>query len=227
MTATANPTTWIPPAPLSAPIPVPKSAPRRRWRPGLVALAVALVATGGLSAAYAITLVGSTASYVVVSRHVDAGSKIAGADLAIARISSDPLLRPIPASRQAGVVGKYAAVELFPGALLTDGQLVDVPLGGSGTYLISIGVSPSKVPAQRVKPGTKVVLVATPAQTFVQNQQPTTGPPQTFQGTVVDVKTSDDKNGLVYVNVAVAKNDGAMVATLAAAERLVIVLAGA
>jgi flagella basal body P-ring formation protein FlgA len=193
----------------------------------LVALAVALVATGGLSAAYAVTLVGSTSSYLVVARHIDAGAKITDSDLSIARISSDPLLKPIPATRRANVVGKYAVVELFPGGLLGNDQVGDVPLGGSGTYLVSIGLSPSKVPAQRVKPGTNVVLVATPAQTFVQNQQPTTGPPQTFAGVVADVSTNDNQNGFVYVNVAVAQADGATVATLAAAERLVIVLAGA
>jgi SAF domain len=226
VTTTANPQTWTP-STSSTPIPVPRSAPQRRWRPGLVALAVALVATGGLSAAYAITLVGSTASYLVVSRPVDAGAQITEADLAIARISTDPLLHPVAASRSGEVVGKYAAVQLFPGALLVQEQIADVPLGGSGTYLVSIGLSPSKVPAQRVKPGTKVVLVATPVETFVQNQQSTTGPPQTFLGTVADVTTSDNQNGLVYVNVAVSKADGPQVATLAAAERLVIVLAGA
>ncbi len=59
-----------------APIPVPKTAAQRRWRPGLVALAVALVATGGLSATYAITLVGSTTSYLAVNKKISAGAQI-------------------------------------------------------------------------------------------------------------------------------------------------------
>lgn len=223
MTATINPRTAQVPTP--SPIPVPRLAPQRRWRPGLVALAVALVATGGLSAAYAITLVGSTGSYIGISRTVDAGAKISAADLVAVRISADPALRPIPASRSDEVIGKYAAVRLFRGVLLTEDQLTDVPIGGSGTYLVNIGLSPSKVPAQRVRPGATVVLVATPAQTFTANQ-PTAGPAQTFDGVVADI-TEPNQNGTVYVNVAVAERDGPTVAMLAAAERIVIVLAGA
>jgi SAF domain len=221
---TATTKTRMTSAPTAAPIPIPKLAPQRRWRPGLVALAVALVATGGLSAAYAITLVGSTDSYLAISRPVAAGTQITLADLATVRISSDPTLRPLSASRRGEVIGKYAAVRLFRGELLTQEQITDVPIGGSGTYLVSIGLSQSKVPAQRVQPGAKVVLVATPAATFSQDDK-VTAPPQTFNGIVSDVSTPS-QNGTVYVNVAVAQTDGAQVATLAAADRIVIVLAG-
>lgn len=225
MTATTTTNTRIAPAPTAAPIPIPKLAPQRRWRPGLVALAVALVATGGLSAAYAITLVGSTNSYLAVGQQVQAGAKITSADLTTVRISTDPALRPISASRSGEVVGKYAAVELYKGALLTEEQVVDVPLGGPGTYLVSVGLSQSNVPAQRVRPGMKVVLIALPPQSFVATEKPPTGPPQTFSGTVADVSTPT-QNGTVYVNVAVPEADGAAIATLAAAERLVIALTG-
>ncbi len=225
MTVTANPSTRAAPVSGPAPIPVPKTAAQRRWRPGLVALAVALVATGGLSAAYAISLVGSTSSFLAVSKTIQAGSRIGPSDLVTVRISSDPSLRPIPSSRAGEIVGKYAAVELFAGALLVEGQVVDVPLGGSGTYLVSIGLSPSKVPSGRVNPGAKVVLVATPASGFGQDSK-ATGPPATYPGVVVDVIADKGRNNFHYVNVSVAQSDGAEIANLAAAERLVIVLAG-
>lgn len=221
MTATAMSTTSMG----AGPIPVPKMAPQRRWRPGLVALAVALIATGGLSAAYAVTLVGGTNAYLAVGRSVQAGSKLEAADLTVVRISGDPALRPIGAGRSADVIGKYAAVELFPGSLLTEEQLADVPLGGAGTYLVSIGLSQDKVPAQRIKPGVKVLLVATPTETLLAAGEAPTGPAETFQATVVDIEEGTQP-GRYFVNVSVQDGDGARIATLAAANRIVIVLAG-
>jgi hypothetical protein len=215
----------VAPAPTAAPIPIPKLAPQRRWRPGLVALAVALVATGGLSAAYAITLVGSTNSYIAVYKEVQAGAKITDADVTSVRMSTDPGLRPIPYSRKADVVGKFAAVRLSTGTLLTEDQLTNVPIGGKETYLLSLGLSQNKVPAQRVRSGDRVVLIALPAQNFVQSNNTPTGPPQTFSATVADVSTPT-QNGTVYVNVAVAQADGASIAILAAADRIYLALGG-
>ena len=212
------------PMPMPAPIPVPRLAPQRRWRPGLVALAVALIATGGLSAAYAVTLVGSTNAYLAVARDVEAGSQIEQSDLTVVRISTDPALRPMSADAIADVVGKYAAVTLFPGQLLTESQLTDVSLGGEGTYLVSIGLSQERLPAQRIRPGVKVLLVATPADTFGASTE-TDERTEMFQATVVDIAPGSQP-GRYYVNVSVADGDGPRIATLAAANRIVIVLTG-
>jgi len=190
--------------PVAAPIPVPRLAPQRRWRPALVALAVALIATGGLTAAYAVTLVGETHAYLAVAQEVQAGSRIARDDLV--------------------VVGKYAAVPLFPGELLTEAQLTDVPLGGPGTYLVSIGVPQDRVPAQRIRPGVKVLLVATPPDSFGSSAEEDEET-EMFQATVVDIEPGTQP-GRYYVNVSVADGDGPRIATLAAANRIVIMLAG-
>ncbi|MBX6749189.1 MAG: flagellar biosynthesis protein FlgA [Micromonosporaceae bacterium] len=213
-----------PATPVSAPIPVPRMAPQRRWRPGLVALAVALIATGGLTAAYAVTLVGGTHAYLAVGREVQAGTRITEDDLVVVRISADPGLRPLAADRVADVVGKYAAVPLFPGELLTERQLTDVPLGGAGTYLVSIAVPQDRVPAQRIRPGVKVLLVATPSDSFGSSTEEDEET-EIFQATVVDI-TPGTQPGRYYVNVSVADGDGARIATLAAANRIVIMLAG-
>jgi hypothetical protein len=220
LTTTTN--TRAVPIPTAAPIPVPRMAPQRRWRPGLVALAVALVATGGLSAAYAITLVGSTKAYLAVSHEVQAGNQIKAADLTVVRISTDPALHPIESSQSSSVIGKYAATRLFPGTLVTKEQLTDVQIGGPGSNLVSIGLPRNRVPAPRIKPGAKITLVATPEQ-LSQTKQ--TGPPQTFSATVADI-SEVNQNGVIFVNVAVADTDSAAIATLAAQDRIAIVLAG-
>lgn len=209
----------------AAPVAAPRLAVGRRCRPGLVALAVALVATGGLSAAYAISLVGSTNAYLAVNRHIEAGARVEASDLLTVRISLDPALRPIPAAQADEVVGRYAAVPLFPGGLLTRDLLSEVPLGGAGTYLVSIGLPRGRIPAQRIRPGAQVILVATPSEMDLRAAAASSEPPQTFEGVVADV-SEPNQHGTVFVNVAVAQSDGAAVATLAAAERIVIVMAG-
>jgi len=192
----------------------------------LVALAVALIATGGLTAAYAVTLVGATNAYLAVARSVPAGSPIAAADLTVVQINADPALRPVPASRSADVIGKYAAVELYPGALLAEGQVADVPLGGAGTYLVSIGLTQDRIPAQRIRPGVTVLLVVTsPENRIGAAEEPGGQAPQTFPATVVDIADATQP-GRYFVNVAVDEDDGPYVATLAAANRIVIVRAG-
>jgi hypothetical protein len=210
----------------AAPLQVPRLAPQRRRRGGLIALAVALVALGGLVAAWAITLVGSTHPYLAVVRQVQVGAVVAQADLTTVGISGDPALRPIPAAQLGSVVGKYAAVELVPGTLLTEAELSNVPLAGPGTNVVSIGLPQESVPQQLAKPGTKVALVATPDQSLLQQQPATsTGPPETINATIIDVRPGS-KDGTVIVTVAVSPDDGPTVATLAAANRIAIVLTG-
>ncbi len=211
------------PASTTAPIPVPRRAPQRRWRPGLVALAVALVAVGGLVAAYAVTLVGTTKAYLAVARPVAIGATLTSADVTTARITADPGLRPIPATDINRVIGRHAAVELVPGTLLTDAQLTDTPIPEPGQSLVGLGLAEDRLPAGRIKPGSKVTLVATPNASAVQPNSAPTGPPQTFAGTVVDVRRAA-REGTLQVNIAVSTRDAAVVAALAASDRLVIVL---
>ena len=207
------------------PLPVPRRAPQRRARPGLIALAVAMVAVGGLTAAYALTLVGSTKGYLAVARPVAVGSALTAADVTTVRITADPALRPITADRINQVIGMHAAVQLVPGTLLTNEALTDTPIPGPGKSLVGLGLPADRMPASRIKPGVAVVLVTTPNANGVVTTTPTTGPPRTYPATVIDVSRGA-KDNLVLVNVAVDNADAATVAALAASDRLVIVLAG-
>lgn len=207
-----------------APIPVPRRAPQRHMRPGLVALAVALIAVGGLAAAYAVTLVGSTRTYLAVARPVAVGAALVPADVTTVRITTDPGLRPISATNVDRVVGRHAAVALVPGTLLTGDQLTDVPIPGPGQSLVGLGLPEDRLPASRVKPGSAVTLVATTQTSgVVQPDSTSTGPPPTFPAVVVDVRKGV-RDGTLLINVTVSKADAATVAALAASDRIVIVL---
>ena len=61
-----------------------------------------------------------------MSTSVEIGATIDRADLSTVRITVDPALKPIRTSAADQVVGKFAAVTLVPGTLLTEAQLTDL-----------------------------------------------------------------------------------------------------
>ncbi|MBQ1076767.1 flagellar biosynthesis protein FlgA [Micromonospora sp. C31] len=209
-------------SPVAAPYAIPRVAPQRRWRPALVWLAVALVAAGGLIAAAVLRKVGTTAEYLAVSTTVEVGSVIDRSDLSTVRITVDPALKPIRASAADQVIGRFAAVALVPGTLLTQAQLTDTAVPGQGQQLVGLSLPQERLPAERVKPGAEVLLVVTADDGPVANQQQTAAP-MSIKATVVDVRAGA-KEGTTLLNVAVAERDGPLVASRAAAGRIVVAL---
>ncbi|MET9300691.1 SAF domain-containing protein [Micromonospora aurantiaca] len=209
-------------SPVAAPYAIPRVAPQRRWRPALVWLAVALVAAGGLIAAAVLRKVGTTAEYLAVSTRVEVGSVIDRSDLSTVRITVDPALKPIRASAADDVIGKYAAVAMVPGTLLTQTQLTDTAVPGQGQQLVGLSLPQERMPAERIKPGADVLLVVTADDGPVSNQQQTAAP-ISIKATVVDVRAGA-KEGTTLLNVAVAERDGPLVASRAAAGRIVVAL---
>ncbi|WP_051723798.1 SAF domain-containing protein [Micromonospora chokoriensis] len=210
-------------SPVAAPYAVPRVAPQRRWRPALVWLAVALVAAGGLIAAAVLRKVGTTAEYLAVSSTVEVGSTIDRSDLSTVRITVDPALKPIRAGAADEVIGKFAAVGLVPGTLLTRAQLTETAVPGQGEQLVGLSLPQERMPAERVKPGARVLLVVTTDDGPVSNQQQTTAAPISIEATVVDVRAGV-KEGTTLLNVAVPDRDGPLIASRAAAGRIVVAL---
>lgn len=214
------------PGPIDAPVPAPKIVRQRRMRPGLLGLAVLLVALGGLGSAWAVTTVRATGDYLAVARPVAIGSPLTEADLATVQLAGGQGLKPVPAADRAKVLGRYAAVALVPGSLLTATQLTDKPLLAPGRQQVSLGLKPSQVPAKVLLPGDPVLLVATPGANAGRDGAAL--PPATrYEGVVVgtsveDVSEADVEEVVVYV--AVADRDAAAVVTLAAQDRIAVVL---
>ncbi|WP_328383713.1 SAF domain-containing protein [Micromonospora zamorensis] len=208
---------------VAAPYAVPRVAPQRRWRPALVWLAVALVAAGGLIAAAVLRKVGTTAEYLAVSSTVEVGSTVDRSDLSTVRITVDPALKPIRASAADEVIGKFAAVALVPGTLLTRAQLTDTAVPGQGEQLVGLSLPQERLPAERIKPGARVLLIVTADGGPVGDQQQGTAAPLSIKATAVDVRAGA-KEGTTLLNVAVADRDGPLIASRAAAGRIVVAL---
>jgi hypothetical protein len=200
--------------PTPAPIAPPKVIRQRRMRPGLLGLAVLLIALGGLGAAFAITSVKATGSYLAVARSVPQGTTLSADDLVTVQVAGGAGLTPVPANQKASVVGKRALVSLVPGTLLTHSQLTDKPLLTGGQQQVALGLRANQVPARRLLPGDKVILVGTPAK----------GEPPAitrYDGTVIDM-TLDRSNATVYL--ALDASDVAAVVLLADDDRIAVVL---
>ncbi|MCZ7440403.1 SAF domain-containing protein [Micromonospora sp. WMMC241] len=207
--------------PVEAPVAPPKVVRQRRIRPGLLGLAVLLIALGGLGAAFAVTSVRSTGSYLAVARPVEVGQQITADDLVPVRVSGGRELRPVPANRMKELLGLRAAVRLTPGTLLTPTQLTDAPLLGPGQQQIALGLESARVPARELHPGDKVLLVSTP-DSGANGTEATRGGGTRFEATVIDTATPENDDVVVYL--ALAVRDVPAVVVLAADDRIALVL---
>ncbi|MEH0928837.1 SAF domain-containing protein [Micromonospora sp. CPCC 205558] len=205
---------------VDAPVNPPTVVRQRRVRPGLLGLAVLLIALGGLGAAFAVTSVRATGSYLAVARPVEVGREISAADLVTVQVAGGQGLRPVPAGRLDEVVGKRAAVALLPGTLLTLGQVTDEPLLGPGQQQIALGLKTAQVPARELHPGDKVLLVSTPDKST--NSDTATAAGTRFAATVIDMVSPGNDDRVVYL--ALPTRDVPAVVALAAQERLAVVL---
>ncbi|MEW2426907.1 SAF domain-containing protein [Micromonospora sp. NPDC047644] len=204
---------------VDAPVNPPTVVRQRRVRPGLLGLAVLLIALGGLGAAFAVTSVRATGSYLAVARPVEVGREISAADLVTVQVAGGQGLRPVPAARLDEVVGKRAAVALLPGTLLTLGQVTDDPLLGPGQQQIALGLKTAQVPARELHPGDKVLLVSTPD---TDAEKDTAAAGTRFSATVIDMVSPADDDRVLYL--ALLTRDVPAVVALAAQERLAVVL---
>ncbi|MFF3864027.1 SAF domain-containing protein [Streptomyces sp. NPDC002209] len=208
----------------------PRVVRQRRRRPGLIALSIALIAAGGLSGALLFTASGQRSSVLVVARDVPVGNAITEADLAPASLALDPAVTAVPAAKKAGMVGQRAAVALKSGSLLSPGQVTSTSLVKAGEQLVGVALKPSQLPASRLSPGQKVLIVSTPdpAQASAAagaGKAADTAAPATLAATVVAVGVAAPATGVVVVDVAVPAASGPTLAARVATGAVALIVA--
>jgi hypothetical protein len=193
--------------------------PRRRRSPWVFALCAALVAAGALGSAFAFSSVNDTQEVLVVAHDVRRGETIEAGDLSVVRVGVDPALTPVAGSQKAELAGRRAAVDLWAGAMLTEGAVTDSLVPGEGESLVGISLTPAQMPSESLYSGDSVRIVTTPGdQGEITDKEPVTIP-----ATVVGVSRVEE-TGETVVNVSVPEVEAADLAARAATGRVALVL---
>jgi SAF domain-containing protein len=198
--------------------------PRRR-RPGMIALAVALVGVGILAGAAVYTATNHRVAVLVATANVPTGSVITAGDIGSASVSAGPGVQVIPASQAQQVIGQIAGTTLHPGMLLTAAELTTLRPPGPGQVLVPLPMRPSVLPASGLTPGDHVLVVPTPGSQG-QSGSSATAPslPAPVPGLVVAVSVSPNPDGYQVVDVLVSASAGASVAAQASTGQVALIV---
>jgi len=193
--------------------------PKLRRRPALVVVAVAAICLGALLAAWAWTSTTNTQEVLVARSTIERGAVIEAGDLARVRISADPALKPVAASRFDEVVGQRAAYDVAAGAMLTPDSITTTVVPSSGDSVVGVALTPAQAPGLDLVTGDRVRVIVTPAQ----GDDLPAGPPTFSEATVAGVHASEE-TGQTIVDLLVPHSDAAVLAARAATGNVSLVL---
>ena len=210
------------PAPAAAPAQL-RGLPRRR-RPGMIALAAALIGAGILGSAALYHREDHQVPVLVVTAPVPVGSVISPADVGTTTVAAGPGVKLIPARQLSQVIGLVAATSLRPGTLLAPSELTTKLSPAPGQQLVPVAVKPSGLPASGLAPGDQVLLVPTPAA--AASSGPAAAPVLTHPvpAVVEAVNAVTDQDGFDVVDLLVASGAGPSVAEQAATGQIALVV---
>lgn len=197
-----------------------QSAPVPRWQhararrsPVLVAAGVLLTCLGGLGAVLLHQSSVSSTAVVAVSADVSRGEVVEASDLEVREIGGHPGVQVVPAAELESLVGRHAVRDLTAGGLLAPGTVGDLPQGADQVRL-GLSLPAGRVPAAGLRAGDPVQLFAVPTEEEAQGEAVT--------ATVVSDPVTGADQVSILVDVVVDRADAARVASLAAAERIVL-----
>ncbi|WP_228450151.1 flagella basal body P-ring formation protein FlgA [Streptomyces alkaliterrae] len=127
-----------------------------------MALAVMLIALGGVGAWAGFAILSDRTQVLTVVAEVPAGETITAKHLGQANVALGPGVEAVPFSERDTIVGMRAKTGLEPGSLLTRGQVTDQPVVRKGEQVVPVGLKPALVPASRLSPGQVVQIVNVP-----------------------------------------------------------------
>ena len=200
-----------------------RGLPRKR-RPGMIALAAALVGAGILASAALYNREDHQVPVLMVTAAVPVGSVITSADVGTTSVAAGPGLQVIPASQMSQVVGLVAATSLRPGTLLASSELTSKLPPARGQVLVPVAVKPSGLPASGLEPGDQVLVVATPAAASSSGSGAAAVLTSPVAAVVDAVNTVPDQDGFDVVDLLVAASNGPPVAEQVATGQFALIV---
>lgn len=192
---------------------------KQRRRPALIGLGVALIALGGVGAAYLATSVSDTQEVIAIAETIPRGTVITAEHLTTANITSDPSVDPVSSDEADAVIGQYARWDLVAGSLLTDESFTSESAPTAGESLVGVAVTSAQLPAVELQSGDRIRIVNAPKA----QDNPPKSTPDSILATVVSTK-QDPETGMTVVDVVVPENQAADLAARVATQRIQIVL---
>jgi hypothetical protein len=98
---------------------------------------------------------------IAITRSVQPGQRIAATDLGSANVVASGTVSPVPVAYARDIVGKFAAVALVPGSLLTMADVSKSHPLTSGDAVVGIALKDGQLPSAGVEPGDEVMVVQT------------------------------------------------------------------
>ena len=194
--------------------------PRRR-RPGMIALAVALIGAGILGGATLFQRVSHQVPVLLVTTAVPAGTTVTAADLTTTSVVLGPGVRAIPVRQEHQVVGLVAASDLQPGTLLAASELATALPPARNQQLVPVALKPSQLPASGLAAGDQVLVISAPGAS-AGSVAAVPGP--SVPGVVEAVSARPDQDGMDVVDLIVAAASGTGLAREAAAGGIALVV---
>ncbi len=203
------------------PMPAPPPAPvvRGRRRPGLLALGVALVATGALLSAWLVGRAGDRVPVLVVARDVPYGATLERADLMVSEVFVQPDVSTVPATDVELVVGATALVPLVGGTLLSADAVGASAGPPPGHVVVGLAVAATRMPAGGLTAGDRVRVVSTPPRDADAPGEP----PPSIAVTVLRLG-EPDLDGTTVVDAVTSQQDGPVLAAWSATGRIALLL---
>jgi len=199
-----------------------RGLPRRR-RPGMIALAAALVGVGILGSAELYHRADHQVPVLLVIAQVPAGSVITANDIGTTTVAAGPGVQDIPARQLSQVIGLVAATSLQKGTLLAPSELTSKLAPAPGQDLVPVALKPSALPASGLAPGDQVLAIATPASSG-SGSGAAAVLTQPVPAVVEAVQTLTDQSGQAVVDLLVPASLGPAVAQQAATGQIALVV---
>jgi len=185
--------------------------PRRRRSTRLLLLGTVLVVLGVLSGAFAFRSAVGREGMVAVARPVANGAVVAAEDVREVLLPSASGLTGVPWSEAGSVVGRFAAVDLLPGQVVTPESVTTDRVPRPGEAVVGLSVDPGRVPSGDLARRDPVLIVIEPGPP-VRALVVRSGPP--------------GANGRRDVDVLVSESDAVRLAAASAAGLTTVVAVG-
>lgn len=195
--------------------------PKGRRRTAHILGIVALLVVCGLATVFLVRAVQTQNRVVQVRTNLSRGDVIKLTDLAEVTVGSVQGVSTVPATQLPTLVGQRAAVDLVHGSLLPEGAVRSVAVPSARQSLVGLRLDQGRMVIGDVIPQTKLRLVVTAPQggdpTFKDSNSS-----RQFPAVLVSSAAAMD-GAATLINVQVAQPDAALVAQLAATNRIAVV----